>query len=147
MPAKPAATTPATDAPVAKAAAQPMTTREVADKIGTDPKTLRRFLRTPQSTFPAAGQGGRYSFVQKDMGLLKKKFTAWQKAEVAAREARAAAKVKKEAKAEAAPVKGSGKGEAPQAPTFTSRELAEQRVDRLETMLKARGTHISQHAV
>ncbi|MFV0496446.1 MAG: hypothetical protein ACK5M9_15825, partial [Mycobacterium sp.] len=36
-----------------------LTTREVADKIGTDPKTLRVFLRAASQ---GVGSGSRYSF-------------------------------------------------------------------------------------
>jgi len=143
MTTKPTAKATATEAVAAKAPVQPLTTREVADRIGTDPKTLRRFLRDPKSTFAAAGQGGRYAFTAKELPGLKKRFTAWAKAEEAARTARAAKAATKAAKAP----KASGKVEAPEAPSYTSRELAEARVSRLETMLKASGSHISQHRI
>lgn len=125
-----------------KAFTQPLTSREVAELVGTDPKTLRRFLRDPKSTYAAAGQGGRYTFVKKDIPSLKKRFTTWSNAEAKARAARAAAKAKKaEAKPAVTEAKGAGKAVPAEAPTFT----AEMRVDRLEQALRARGTHISQH--
>jgi len=51
-----------------------MTTREVAEKIGTDPKTLRVFLR---SMSQGVGSGSRYAFTAKDVAPLKAKFTTW----------------------------------------------------------------------
>lgn len=143
MTAKPATTPLAPQADEAKPFTQPLTSREVATLIGTDPKTLRRFLRDPKSTYAAAGQGGRYAFVKKDIAGLKKRFTAWSNAEAKARTARAAAKEAKAAKAPKAAPKASGKAVEPEAPTFT----AAQRVDRLEMMLRASGSHISQHRV
>jgi ribosomal protein S24E len=58
-------TTPATDT---------LTTKAVAEKLGTDPKTLRVFLR---STSQGVGSGSRYSFTAKDVAQLKAKFTKW----------------------------------------------------------------------
>lgn len=141
MTAKPATVTTAAITPAA-VPVQPLTSREVAELVGTDPKTLRRFLRDPKSTFVAAGQGGRYSFVKKDIAGLKKRFTAWSNAEAKARANREASKANKAAKAKPAVA---GKGDAPAAPQFTSHDLAEQRIDRLELNLRARGMHISQH--
>ncbi|MEB3032283.1 hypothetical protein [[Mycobacterium] nativiensis] len=63
-----------------------LTTREVAEKIGTDPKTLRVFLR---ATSEGVGSGSRYSFTAKDVAPLKAKFTKW----LAEREASKKAKV------------------------------------------------------
>lgn len=51
-----------------------LTTREVADKIGTDPKMLRVFLR---ATRHGVGSGKRYEFTAKDVAGLKAKFTKW----------------------------------------------------------------------
>lgn len=129
--------------------AQPLTTREVATALDTDPKTLRRFLRDPKSTYAAAGQGGRYGFTKRELPGLKKRFTAWTKDQAAARKVRDdATELKRRATDKATEArratdkpKASGKATAPSAPTFT----AEQRVDRLEAMLRGRGTHISQH--
>ncbi len=51
-----------------------LTTREVAEKIGTDPKTLRVFLRAASQ---GVGSGRRYAFTAKDVAPLKAKFAAW----------------------------------------------------------------------
>lgn len=55
-----------------------MDTAEVADKIGTTPRTLRQFLRSPMSTFVAVGSGARYDFTEKDLPTIKKRFAEWQ---------------------------------------------------------------------
>lgn len=54
-----------------------MNTQEVAAVLGTDAKTLRRFLRDPSSTFEAVGSGARYEFDEADMPVLTRKFTKW----------------------------------------------------------------------
>jgi deoxyribodipyrimidine photolyase-like uncharacterized protein len=60
-----------------------LNTKQVAKACGTDPKTLRRFLR---STVKAAGgtvgedtpgQGGRYSFDEDEVETIKVGFEAW----------------------------------------------------------------------
>ena len=72
---------------------KPMSTRDVADKLNTDPKTLRRFLRSQEK---GVGAGGRYGFEPQQIGNLKKQFTAWQKE----REAQAAEKEPAKSEAE-----------------------------------------------
>jgi hypothetical protein len=69
-----------------------LTTRQVADKIGTDPKTLRQFLRA-SNDYEAVGSGGRYEFALKDVGPMKTRFAKWSKEREAARAAKAEAKV------------------------------------------------------
>lgn len=51
-----------------------LTTKAIAEKIGTDPKTLRVFLR---ATSEGVGSGSRYAFTSKDIAPLKAKFTKW----------------------------------------------------------------------
>lgn len=53
---------------------QRLTTREVAEKLETDPRTLRRFLRARDK---GVGAGKRYEFTGKDIAPLKKAFDAW----------------------------------------------------------------------
>lgn len=53
-----------------------LTTREVAEKVGTDPKTLRVFLRASKD-YEAVGSGSRYSFTAKDIAPMKAKFAKW----------------------------------------------------------------------
>jgi hypothetical protein len=52
--------------------------KQVANRIGTDPKTLRKFLRSPSSPYEAVGQGKRYEFPKEDLGAIKEAFTNWQ---------------------------------------------------------------------
>jgi predicted site-specific integrase-resolvase len=51
---------------------------QAAEKIGTDARTLRRFLRSPKSTFKAVGSRGRYEFEDNDIPVLRKKFAEWR---------------------------------------------------------------------
>lgn len=53
-----------------------LTTREVADKVGTDPKTLRVFLRASKD-YEAVGSGSRYAFTAKDVAPMKARFAKW----------------------------------------------------------------------
>lgn len=54
-----------------------MDTRAVAEALGTNPRVLRQFLRSPQSTFKAVGSNQRYDFKPEDMPMMKKRFDAW----------------------------------------------------------------------
>lgn len=54
--------------------------KQVATRIGTDPKTFRKFLRSNASPYEAVGQGGRYEFPVKDLQKIKASFVRWQKA-------------------------------------------------------------------
>lgn len=51
-----------------------LSTKAVAERLGTDPKTLRVFLR---ATSQGVGSGSRYAFTNKDVAPLKAKFTKW----------------------------------------------------------------------
>ncbi|MDO3106508.1 hypothetical protein [Mycobacteroides abscessus] len=53
-----------------------LSTKDVAEKIGTNAKTLRVFLRA-SSDYQAVGSGARYSFTPKDVPALKARFTKW----------------------------------------------------------------------
>lgn len=55
-----------------------MDTNDAASAVGTTPKILRAFLRSPVSTFVSVGSGSRYSFTERDIPTLKKKFAEWQ---------------------------------------------------------------------
>jgi hypothetical protein len=69
-------------AAAAKKAAEPSgdtyTAKQVATRIGTDAKTLRKFFRSDDSTIEPVGQGGRYEFDKDDMPAIKAEFEAWQ---------------------------------------------------------------------
>jgi hypothetical protein len=62
-----------------------LTTKAVAEKLGTDPKTLRVFLR---ATSEGVGSGSRYAFTAKDIAPLKAKFTKWAADREAAKKAK-----------------------------------------------------------
>lgn len=66
-----------------------LTTKQVADAIGTTPRELRVFLRA-SSDYQAVGAGKRYAFDTKDIGPMKTRFDVWRKARD---EAKAAAKL------------------------------------------------------
>ena len=53
------------------------TAKQVATRIGTDAKTLRKFFRSPASTIEPCGQGGRYEFAKTDLGQIKAEFEKW----------------------------------------------------------------------
>lgn len=63
-----------------------LTTKAVAERLGTDPKTLRVFLR---ATSQGVGSGSRYAFTAKDVALLRVKFTKWTAEREAAKAANA----------------------------------------------------------
>ena len=54
-----------------------LTAKQVATRIGTDAKTLRKFFRSPASTVEAVGQGGRYEFAKADLPKIKAEFEKW----------------------------------------------------------------------
>jgi hypothetical protein len=60
-----------------------MDTKAVAGQIGTDARTLRRFLRDGMSSFTAVGSGGRYAFTPTDVPIIKDEFTRWSKVQSA----------------------------------------------------------------
>lgn len=51
--------------------------KQVASRIGTDAKQLRKFFRDPNSGYDAVGQGGRYDFPEADIPKIKLAFDAW----------------------------------------------------------------------
>jgi len=54
-------------------------TKEVASHLKTDPKTLRRYLRSSSCTFKPVGSGGRYTFTRADLEELSRGFADWSK--------------------------------------------------------------------
>jgi hypothetical protein len=54
-----------------------MDTNAAAANLGTTPKRLRQFLRSPESTFAAVGSGGRYDFTTADLAAMAPRFSAW----------------------------------------------------------------------
>lgn len=59
-----------------------LTIKDAAAKIGTDPRTLRKFLRSPANDTECqpVGKGARYAIEAKVMRSLTKKFEAWDAA-------------------------------------------------------------------
>jgi hypothetical protein len=74
-------------------AARTMTTTELADALETDPRTLRKFLRSSASPVAPVGKGKRYTLPATQTALrdFGKKFTAWNAAQEKARADRDAA--------------------------------------------------------
>lgn len=58
--------------------AQQFTTKEIAEQLGTDPKTLRKFLRSQDSPVAPVGQGNRYTIDGRTARTLRKAFATWQ---------------------------------------------------------------------
>lgn len=54
-----------------------LTAKQVATRIGTDAKTLRKFFRSSNSTVEAVGQGGRYEFAKEDLEKIRSEFIGW----------------------------------------------------------------------
>lgn len=63
-----------------------LTVKEVAEQLGTDPRTLRKFLRSEvkeaggQIGEDTPGKGGRYSIESRSVKGLAKRFGAWTEA-------------------------------------------------------------------
>jgi hypothetical protein len=69
------------------------TTAQVAEKFGTTPRTLRKFMRSDARANGAGdtlpGKGSRYAIEGKSLKSLQGRFNKWQAAEAAARAERA----------------------------------------------------------
>lgn len=63
-----------------------LSAKEVAQKLDTTPRTLRKFLRSDEKV-ESPGKGGRYALAATQVNALKKRFDAWsaQRAENAAK--------------------------------------------------------------
>lgn len=66
-------------------AATTITTADAAAELGTDPRTLRKFLRATTAKDSQPGKGARYSLKgdARSLQSMKKKFIAWTEAEAA----------------------------------------------------------------
>ena len=56
---------------------QKLSAKEAAAELGTDARTLRKFLRSKSSPIEPVGQGNRYEFTSKEVKTLKKAFLSW----------------------------------------------------------------------
>lgn len=55
-----------------------LSAKEAAKEIGTDARTLRKFIRGSKNLpISPVGQGARYEFTPKEVKALKKAFVAW----------------------------------------------------------------------
>ena len=78
--------------------ADTINTKVAAEMLGTDPKTLRVFLRATLKETP--GKGGRYELTKGQVSRqLKPAFTKWMKQREADKAARAAARAEEAKKA------------------------------------------------
>lgn len=59
------------------ATTEKLSAKQAAIEIGTDARTLRKFLRSDSSTFEPCGQGNRYEFTAKQLKKLQREFDAW----------------------------------------------------------------------
>lgn len=66
-----------------------LTVKEAAAKIGTDPRSLRKFLRSDANDTACrpVGKGARYAIEARVMRSLTKKFEAWDAARQAVTDA------------------------------------------------------------
>lgn len=60
----------------AKETTSSLSAKEVAQELGTDARTVRKFLR---KTYGTIGQGNRWSIQRKEVAKLKKAFDEWAK--------------------------------------------------------------------
>lgn len=65
------------------ATAKTMTTADLAAQLDTDPRTLRKFLRSDASPVESVGKGKRYSLPATKAAIsdFSKKFDAWKSAQ------------------------------------------------------------------
>lgn len=119
--------------------AEGLSSKVVAEKLGTEPRTLRRFLRD-DPTYRNAGSGGRYVFTDRDMPTLKKRFASWQ-----------AGVESRRAKRDTSGLVNKSKASEPEPdvidiPKCTPelRRKEREQIERLEHRLKECGLHISQ---
>jgi hypothetical protein len=67
-----------------------LSTKQIAEALGTTPRELRVFLRASDD-YNAVGSGKRYAFETKDVGPMKTRFETWRKARDEAKAAKAEA--------------------------------------------------------
>lgn len=82
-----------------------MTTSEVADELGTDSKTLRKFFRSDACEITPVGQGKRYAITADDIDELRTTFGLWSTGKAKKADAEADAEPKAD-KAKPKPPKG-----------------------------------------
>jgi hypothetical protein len=88
---------PPKEATMPQTTAKALTPKDVAEKFGTDSKTLHRFLRRTHAD-DAPGRGGRWEVDAKKLPALRKEFDAWLKSEAERKAAAAKAREERAAK-------------------------------------------------
>lgn len=73
-----------------------LSAKELAQECGTDPKTVRKFLRDHLSADEQPGQGGRYAFTKKEAKDLVKAYKEWGAGKAAKAETKSKSKKKAE---------------------------------------------------
>jgi hypothetical protein len=57
-----------------------ITTAELADALETDPRTVRKFLRSEDGKNAKVGKGSRWSIEKREVASLRKRFAKWDEA-------------------------------------------------------------------
>lgn len=70
----------------------PLSAKEVAIRLDTDARTLRKFLREITDADEQPGQGGRWLFEKSEIKELKKKFAGWHSSQAAPKSKRSKSK-------------------------------------------------------
>ncbi len=71
-----------------------LTTRDVAEALGINPRDLRVFLRSCGDAYEPPGSGGRYSFTKSQIAPMKKAYAAFVKERDEARSQKAEEKAR-----------------------------------------------------
>jgi hypothetical protein len=64
-----------------------ITPKEFAAKVNSDPRTVRKFLRSPAGMNDRVGKGSRWAIESKQVASLSKKFAKWDEARKTAADA------------------------------------------------------------
>ena len=134
-----------------------MDTRAVAEACGTEPKILRRYLRDPSCPIKPVGSGARYQFTQGDIETIRTGFQVWSSNNVTVPRQRSRhhqmsdAEIQRMRDQEVWDEEDRLRGgplviEDIRDPRVRAqvRARAQERIDRLDQRLLARGMHISQ---
>lgn len=66
-----------------------ITPKELAVELDASPRTVRKFLRSESGLNMKVGKGQRWAIESRQVASLRKRFAAWNEAQVAARAAAA----------------------------------------------------------
>lgn len=65
-----------------------LTPKELAQRFGTDARTVRKFLRSKDGMDARVGKGSRWEIEARTVKSLQKRFTGWNAAQIAAKAAK-----------------------------------------------------------